>query len=90
MRTDSTHARAAEHALQLDSTLAEADASLGYVLLLDSLAWTRADSAGLTPAQLVEFAGDYRSDEVEMTRTLKVDKEQLVLYANKCLCPILR
>ena len=48
----------------------------------DTMTFTRADSAALTPAQLAEYAGDYRSDEVEATHTWKVEKGQLVAYAN--------
>jgi hypothetical protein len=36
----------------------------------------------LTAAQLAEFAGEYRNDEVEATHTWKVEKDQLVVYAN--------
>src|SRR5689334_1497397 len=48
----------------------------------DTVTYTRADSAVLSPAQLAEFAGDYRSDEVETTQTWKVEKGQLAVYAN--------
>ena len=48
----------------------------------ETVTYTRADTAALTPAQLAEYAGDYRSDEVETTQTWKVEKGQLVLYAN--------
>ena len=44
--------------------------------------YTRADSAALTPAQIAEYAGDYHSGEVEATHTWKVEKGQLVVYAN--------
>jgi hypothetical protein len=44
--------------------------------------YTRADTAVLTPAKLAEYAGNYRSDEVDATHTWKVEKGQLVLYAN--------
>jgi CubicO group peptidase (beta-lactamase class C family) len=46
----------------------------------DSVVFTRADTAALTPAQLAEYAGNYRSDEVEATHTWRVEKNQLVLY----------
>jgi hypothetical protein len=49
----------------------------------DTVTFTRADSVTLTPAQLAEYAGDYRSEEVEATHTWKVEKEQLVLYVNE-------
>jgi hypothetical protein len=44
--------------------------------------FTRADTAALSPAKLAEYAGDYRSDEVDATHTWKVEKEQLVVYVN--------
>src|SRR6185369_15682002 len=48
----------------------------------ETVTYTRADTVALTPAQLAEYAGDYRSDEVETTHTWKVEKGQLVVYAN--------
>jgi len=48
----------------------------------ETVTYTRADTAALTPAQLAEYAGDYRSDEVEATHTWRVEKGQLVVYAN--------
>jgi CubicO group peptidase (beta-lactamase class C family) len=48
----------------------------------ETVTYTRADSVALTPTQLAEYAGDYRNDEVEATHTWKVEKGQLVLYAN--------
>ena len=42
------------------------------------MTFTRADTAALAPAQLAEYAGDYRSDEVDATHTWKVEKGQLV------------
>lgn len=48
----------------------------------DSVVYTRADTAALSPAQLAEYAGDYRNDEIEATHTWKVEKGQLVVYAN--------
>ena len=48
----------------------------------ETVTFTRADTAVLTPAQLAEYAGNYRSDEVEATHTWKVEKGQLVLYVN--------
>jgi CubicO group peptidase (beta-lactamase class C family) len=47
----------------------------------DDVTFVRADSAVLTPAQLAEYAGDYRSDEVETTQTWKVENGKLVVYA---------
>jgi len=43
--------------------------------------FTRADTAVLDAAKLAEYAGDYRSDEVESTHTWKVEKGQLAEYA---------
>ena len=48
----------------------------------DSVTFTRADTVALTPAQLAEYAGSYRSDEVETTQVWKVEKGQIVVYAN--------
>ncbi len=48
----------------------------------EAVTYMRADTAALTPAQLAEYAGDYRSAEVEATHTWKVEKGQLVLYVN--------
>ena len=48
----------------------------------ETITYTRADTVILTPAQLAAYAGDYRSDEVETTQTWKVEKGQLVVYAN--------
>jgi CubicO group peptidase (beta-lactamase class C family) len=48
----------------------------------ETVTYTRADTAAPTAAQLADFAGDYRSDEVEATHTWKVEKDQLVVYAN--------
>jgi CubicO group peptidase (beta-lactamase class C family) len=41
----------------------------------------RADTVALDSAGLAEYAGDYRSDEVEVTQSWKVEKGQLVAYA---------
>ena len=43
--------------------------------------YTRADSAALTDAQLAEYAGDYRNDEIDATHTWKVEKGKLVAYS---------
>jgi len=48
----------------------------------EAVTYTRADTVALTPAQLAEYAGDYRSGEVEATHTWKVEKGELVLYVN--------
>jgi CubicO group peptidase (beta-lactamase class C family) len=44
--------------------------------------FTRADTASLMPAQLAEYAGSYRNEEVEATHVWKVEKGELVLYVN--------
>jgi hypothetical protein len=48
----------------------------------EEVTYVRADTAVLTPAQLAEYAGEYRSEEVEATHSWKVEKGQLVVYAN--------
>jgi CubicO group peptidase (beta-lactamase class C family) len=48
----------------------------------ETVAYARADSAALTPAQLAEYAGDYRNDEVETTQTWKVENGRLAIQAN--------
>lgn len=48
----------------------------------ETVTFTRADTAALTPATLAEYAGDYRNEEVEATHTWKVEKGELVLYSN--------
>jgi hypothetical protein len=50
--------------------------------IAETVTYTRVDTAALTPAQLSEYAGDYRSPEVEATHTWKVEKGQLVVYVN--------
>ena len=49
----------------------------------DEVTFERADTAALTPAQLAEYAGSYRSDEVEATHVWKVEKGQLAVYINE-------
>ena len=46
-----------------------------------TVTFTRADTVALDSAKLAEYAGDYRSDEVEVTHSWKVEKGQLVVYA---------
>jgi len=48
----------------------------------DSVTFTRADTVALTPTQLAEYVGSYRSDEVETTQIWRIEKGQLVVYAN--------
>ena len=48
----------------------------------ETVMYARADTVALTPAQLAEYAGSYRNDEVETTQVWKVEKGQLVVYAN--------
>lgn len=43
--------------------------------------FARADSVALDAAALAEYAGDYRSDEVDVTHTWKVEKGQLAVSA---------
>ncbi len=47
----------------------------------DTTTFVRADSVVLDAAKLSEYAGDYRSDEAEVTHTWKVEKGKLVMYA---------
>jgi CubicO group peptidase (beta-lactamase class C family) len=46
-----------------------------------TVTFTRADTVALDSVKLAEYAGDYRSDEVEATHTWKVEKGQLAVYA---------
>jgi len=48
----------------------------------ETVTYMRADTAALTPGKLAEYAGDYRSHEVDATHTWKVEKGELVLYVN--------
>ena len=48
----------------------------------DSVSYMRADTAALTAAQLAEYAGHYRNDEVEATHSWRIEKGQLVVYVN--------
>jgi CubicO group peptidase (beta-lactamase class C family) len=48
----------------------------------ETVTYTRADTVTLTPAQLAEYAGSYRSEEADATHTWKIEKGQLVLYVN--------
>jgi CubicO group peptidase (beta-lactamase class C family) len=48
----------------------------------ETVTYTRADTVALTPAKLAEYAGNYRSDEVETTQVWKVEKGELVVYAS--------
>ena len=48
----------------------------------DSVTFARADTAALSPAQLAEYAGNYRSEEVDATHNWRVEKGELVLYVN--------
>ena len=47
----------------------------------DTVTFARADTVALDAAKLAEYAGDYRSDEAEVTQTWRVEKGQLVVYA---------
>jgi CubicO group peptidase (beta-lactamase class C family) len=46
-----------------------------------TVTFTRADPAALDSTKLGEYAGNYRSDEAEVTQTWKVEKGQLAVYA---------
>src|SRR5689334_20217940 len=48
----------------------------------ETVMFTRADTAVVAPAKLAEYAGNYRSDEVEATHTWKIEKDHLAVYAN--------
>ena len=48
----------------------------------ETVTFMRADSVALSPAQLAEYAGSYRSEEVDATHNWTVEKGQLVLYVN--------
>ena len=47
----------------------------------DTATYLRADTAVLNAAKLAEFAGNYRSDEIDVTHTWNVEKGKLVVYA---------
>ena len=47
----------------------------------ETVTFVRADTVVLDVAKLAEYAGDYRSDEAEVTQTWRVEKGQLVVYA---------
>lgn len=71
-----------ETELHFESARAASAASRMIVITAsDSVTYTRTDTAALTPPQLAEYAGDYRSEEVEATHTWKVEKGKLVVYA---------
>ncbi|AHG92664.1 beta-lactamase (plasmid) [Gemmatirosa kalamazoonensis] len=48
----------------------------------ETVTYTRADTAVLTPARLAEYAGRYRSDEVDATHTWTVENGRLVVYSD--------
>ncbi len=48
----------------------------------ETVTYVRADTVALTPARFAEYAGQYRSEEVDATHTWKVEKDTLVLYVN--------
>jgi hypothetical protein len=47
----------------------------------DTVTFVRADTVVLDAAKLAEYAGEYRSDEAEVTHAWRVEKGQLVVYA---------
>jgi hypothetical protein len=61
---------------------ARAPSRMIVITTADTATFMRADTVSLTPAKLAEYAGDYRSDEVETTQSWKVEKGQLVVYAS--------
>ena len=46
----------------------------------DEVTFTRAEAVTLSAAQLAEYAGNYRNEEVEATHSWRVEKDQLVMY----------
>ena len=48
----------------------------------ETVVYTRADTAVLTPAKRAEYVGQYRNDEIESTQTWAIEKDTLVVYAN--------
>lgn len=48
----------------------------------DEVTYTRADTVTLSAAQLAEYAGEYRNDEVEATHSWRVEQGALVVYTN--------
>jgi hypothetical protein len=46
----------------------------------DTVTFERAEAATPDAAALAEYAGSYRSDEAEVTHTLRVEKGELVAY----------
>ncbi len=48
----------------------------------DVSTWTRAEGVTLTAAQLAEYAGDYRNEEVEATHTWRLEAGRLAVYSN--------
>ncbi len=47
----------------------------------DTTTYERVDSVALTAAQLAEYAGEYRNEEIETTHSWRVEKGELVVYA---------
>jgi CubicO group peptidase (beta-lactamase class C family) len=47
----------------------------------ETVTYTRADTAVLTPALLAEYTGDYRNEEVEATHSWKVENGALAVYS---------
>lgn len=47
----------------------------------ETVTFVRADTVALDAVKLAEYAGDYRSDEAEVTQSWKVEKGKLVAYA---------
>ncbi len=47
----------------------------------DTATYIRADTVVLNDAMLAEYVGNYRSDEIDVTQTWKVEKGKLVVSA---------
>jgi len=69
--------RTSEVRFQLDST----PARMLVQTAGGTTAFVRADAVVLDSAKLAEYAGAYRSDEIEATHTWRVEKGQLAVYA---------
>ncbi|HEY6828281.1 MAG TPA: serine hydrolase domain-containing protein [Gemmatimonadaceae bacterium] len=69
--------------IRFEGTTANGDAPARMMVRTptDTVTFVRADTVVLDAAKLGEYAGDYRSDEAEVTHTWKVEKGQLVVYA---------
>ena len=69
--------RYTEIGFQLDS----APARMIVRTAAGAVTFLRADTVALDSLKLAEYAGDYRSDEIDVTHRWKVEKGQLAVYA---------